>query len=105
MQGDARLDHRRGTGYSVAVPTSIHSRTLQKAAELLGGRARLCRHLQVPASALDEWIEGRSVPPQMIFLRAVDVILNETTPPESDPGDPSAPREAAGPEGASCMWY
>lgn len=78
--------------------TSIYSRALQKAAELLGGRARLCRHLQVPSEVLQEWIEDKAVPPQMIFLRAVDVILDETAPPDSDPGDAPAPREAAGGE-------
>ncbi len=82
---------------------SIYSRTFQKAAELLGGRARLCRHLQVPADALEAWIEDEAVPPQMIFLRAVDVILDETAPPGSDPGEPPAPREAA--DGASSAYY
>jgi hypothetical protein len=62
------------------VATSIHSRALQKAAELLGGQARLCRHLQVPSEVLQAWIEDRAVPPQALFLRVVDVILERTGP-------------------------
>ena len=35
---------------------SVYSRTLQKAAELIGGRARLCRHLHVPAAELQKFL-------------------------------------------------
>jgi hypothetical protein len=74
---------------------SVYSRTLQKAAELLGGRKQLCRHLRVPSSDLQDWIEEKAIPPIPIFLRAVDLILDETGPAESEPGDPPAPREGA----------
>ena len=86
---------------------SIYSRTLQKAAELLGGRARLCRHLQVPSSDLQSWIDDKTVPPTSIFLRVVDVILEETPPPPasgSEPPDPPAPRDAASGSSAG-TWY
>jgi hypothetical protein len=90
------------------VAASIYSRTLQKAAELLGGRARLCRHLRVPSAELERWIADQVQPPRGIFLKAVDVILDETPPPvESEPADPPAPRDASGPGSGndSSTWY
>ena len=75
---------------------SIISRTLQKAAELLGGRANLCKYLRVPSAELNRWIADEAEPPTGIFLRAVDLILDETPPPaESEPGDPPSPRDAS----------
>lgn len=77
---------------------SVYSRALQKAAELLGGRDRLAKVLHVPASEIDKWIAGQSKPPREVFLRIVDIILDETSggaaneSPEPPPG-----REAAGP--------
>jgi hypothetical protein len=90
---------------------SVYSRTLQKAAELLGSRAKLCRALQVPAAELQKWIDDKAAPPLGIFLRAVDLIIDETPPPAagsgsgSGPGEPPAPREAAPPGDASRTRY
>ena len=76
---------------------SVYSRTLQKAAELIGGRAKLCRHLHVPADELQKWIDDKAVPPTAIFLRAVDLIIEETPSPagDSDPGAPPEPRDCS----------
>ena len=80
---------------------SVYSRTLQKAAELLGSRAKLCRVLQVPAAELQKWIDDKAAPPLGVFLRAVDLIIDETPPQAaSEPADPPAPRDAA-PSGSS----
>lgn len=74
---------------------SVYSRTLLKAAELVGSRARLCRELQVPEQDLQKWIDDEAVPPRSVFLRAVDLILSETAAPDgSEPSDPS-PRDCA----------
>lgn len=78
--------------------SSVYSRTLQKAAELVGGRARLCRRLRAPMSELQKWIDDKAVPPIGIFLRAVDLIIDETPPPAaSDAGgsEPPAPRDCS----------
>jgi hypothetical protein len=85
----------------------VYSRTLQKAAELIGGRAKLCRHLHVPAAELQKWIDDKAVPPIGIFLRAVDFIIDETSPPadSSEPGDASAPRDCSAAEGPSETRY
>jgi hypothetical protein len=78
------------------VASSVYSRTLQKAAELMGGYSKLCRHLRVPLAELQRWVEDRAVPPIGVFLRAVDLILDETPPPAgTDTIDPAAPRDCA----------
>lgn len=75
---------------------SIYSRALRKAAELVGGSKELARRLRVPMSELAAWMNDKSAPPRWVFLKAVDIILEETPAPgESEPGDPSAPRESA----------
>lgn len=81
--------------------SSVYSRTLQKAAELVGGRKKLARLLRVPAKDLDSWIADEAKPPLNVFLRVVDLILDETgAPPEaSEPGEPPPPRDAAGGRG------
>lgn len=80
--------------------SSVYSRTLQKAAELLGSRQKLARHLRVPLAELEKWIAGVAVPPTGTFLRAVDVVIVETQAPSggepSDPGEPPPSREASG---------
>ena len=75
--------------------SSIYSRALRKAAELIGGEDKLRRQLRVPAADLKKWLEDKAVPPAGIFLRVVDLIIEETpAPPGSEPPDPPAPRDA-----------
>jgi hypothetical protein len=86
------------------VAPSVYSRTLQKAAELIGGRSRLCRQLHVPMADLQKWIDDKAVPPIGVFLRAVDLVIQETPPPaggDGGPGDPPAPRDASPAGGSS----
>jgi hypothetical protein len=75
--------------------SSVYSRTLRKAAELAGGHKQLARQLRVPLAELEKWIAEKDVPPMPIFLRAVDLVLEETAPGSSDPGEPPAPRDCA----------
>jgi hypothetical protein len=89
---------------STRVASSVYSRTLQKAAELIGGRSQLCRHLHVPMADLQKWIDDKAVPPIGIFLRAVDLVIEETPPPaggDGGPGDPPASRDASPAGGSS----
>ncbi|HYD55774.1 MAG TPA: hypothetical protein VEB41_02595 [Burkholderiales bacterium] len=84
---------------------SVYSRTLRKAAELLGSASKLARRLRVPSADLVEWMNDKGEPPQWVFLKAVDIVLEETPPPaESDAGDPPASRDAAEGESRSGMW-
>jgi hypothetical protein len=75
--------------------TSVYSRTLRKAAILIGGNAKLCRYLQVPAAELEKWLQDLAVPPTAVFLAAVDLVVEEARTGDSRPGDPPAPREGA----------
>ena len=76
---------------------SVYSRALLRAAELLGGRDRLANALQVPKEELDKWIKGDAKPAREVFLRVVDIILDETSAagePSDTPETP--PHDAAG---------
>ena len=86
---------------------TVYSRTLQKASELTGGHARLCRELRVPLADLEKWIADKAVPPIGIFLRAVDLILYQTPTPASDsgPDDPAPPRDCSASGGSSSTLY
>ena len=57
---------------------SIYARTLQKAAEMLGGERSLARYLQTPMPDLFAWMRpGAEPPPMPVFLKAVDLVMNE----------------------------
>jgi hypothetical protein len=74
----------------------VYFRTLQKAADLVGGRKKLARHLRVPLAELESWMSGSQVPPIGVFLKAVDLVLDETDAPrDADPGDVSPPQDCA----------
>lgn len=77
---------------------SIYSRALAKAAELLGGRAQLAKMLQVALADVERWLADEAKPPRDVFLRIVDIILDETSASSAnDPSDPPHDRDAAGP--------
>ena len=60
------------------IKASIYTRTLQKAAELLGGERALARFLKVPMPDLFAWMRpGAEQPPLPVFLKAVDLVMNE----------------------------
>ena len=77
---------------------SVYSRALAKAAELLGGRAELARMLQLPIADIERWLADDGKPPREVFLRVVDIILDETGGGGTDdPSDPPRGRDASGP--------
>jgi hypothetical protein len=85
--------------------SSVYSRTFQKAAQLVGGQKKLARHLRVPLAELEKWITGGEAPPTATFLKAVDLVLDETAAPSagSEPADPPAPRDCASMGGSSML--
>jgi len=88
------------------VAATVYSRALRKAAELIGGRAKLCRHLRVPMAELEQWIDDKAVPPIAIFLRAVDLVIEDTPAPgDSGPGEPPAPRDCSAAGDSSGTGY
>ena len=78
--------------------SSVYSRTLQKAADLLGSRKKLARVLRVPTKDLESWIADEAKPPLNVFLRVVDLIIDETgsTPDTAEPDESPLPRDARG---------
>jgi hypothetical protein len=84
--------------------TKVYSRTFQKAAELCGGQRELARQLRVPLADLEKWIAGGDTPPINVFLKAIDLVLDETPSPAagSDPED-GAPRDCATAGSSSLM--
>jgi hypothetical protein len=82
------------------VAASVYSRAIQKAADLLGGRDRLAKVLLVPVSEIEKWIADKARPPREVFLRVVDIVLDEgAASGESEPFDPAPPRDCAGSSG------
>ena len=76
---------------------SVYSRALLRAVELLGGRDKLARVLRAPKDELDKWIAGDAKPPRELFLRVVDIILDETGAAGGPNGTPDPPpHDAAG---------
>ena len=76
--------------------SSVFSRTLQRAAELIGGRDVLCKELRVSPGELQRWIADESRPPRAVFLRAVTLILDATDPQGGgETADPPASRDCS----------
>ena len=80
---------------------TVYSRAVRKAAELVGGREKLARALQVPLAEIEKWIADKGKPPREIFLRIVDLILDETGPAPGgesagESQEPPPSRDAAG---------
>ena len=60
---------------AASVDNSV-TRTLALALSTIGGRACLAEYLGVSESLLQEWLDGRSEPPTVIYLRALDLVAN-----------------------------
>jgi len=63
------------------VQNDVRSRTLHRAAELVGGPEALAKTICVPEPAVRMWLAGRPIPPE-IFLRAVDIISEHDEAPQ-----------------------
>jgi hypothetical protein len=56
---------------------SVKTRTLQMAADALGGPRILRDRLKVSSSEIAAWLNGAAEPPREIFLRALEIILDD----------------------------
>jgi hypothetical protein len=54
---------------------SVYARTLHRACLVLGGVDQLAKHLDVPVADLGLWLRGEKLPPERVFLAAVEVVL------------------------------
>jgi hypothetical protein len=74
--------------------TSVYSRAVRKAAELVGGRDKLARTLKVPREEIDKWLADQGKPPRDVFLRVVDLIIDDNGVGDAtSPGDAPPPRD------------
>jgi hypothetical protein len=58
----------------------VHVRTLKRAVEIVGGEQELALRLKVTPSHLALWLQGIETPPGDIFLQAVDLVMEESSP-------------------------
>lgn len=71
------LQNPAESGYKVTDP-SLRLRTLRAARDILGNDRALARRLKVSPADLFVWLKGDGLPiPQAVFLKAVDVVLEE----------------------------
>jgi hypothetical protein len=56
---------------------SVQQRTLRKLVQVLGAADAVARKLQVTAADLRGWVEGVAEVPTHVFLRAVDLLLEQ----------------------------
>lgn len=72
-------------------PDPTFGRTLIVASELLGGSEALSSHLGVSRRDLLAWMTGNVQPPIGVFLRAVDVLIDEVSHPSAEEGTARPP--------------
>lgn len=95
LSDSPRLCLRVKLGDHPAVPPSVYIRALQKVIELSGGRKELAVRLEIKTADIEKWLSGKAEIPREVFLRIIDVLIDELTGGDSDPGDPPAPRLSA----------
>jgi hypothetical protein len=67
---------------------SVRVRTLRRAADIVGGQAQLRRYLNVSALCLAAWMSGADIAPTYVFLKAVDLVMEDMS------RDSAVPRKA-----------
>lgn len=63
----------------------VYVRSFMRAAELLGGVDKLAAHLNVAQSHLQLWMKGLGNPPVDLFLRVVDLLMEEKLQRQDEP--------------------
>jgi hypothetical protein len=71
-QGACRI-----SAYHPEVNETAHTKALRRAAEVLGGVRELRDYLRVPTEELSCWLSGAEAPPTGIFLRVVDLLVED----------------------------
>jgi hypothetical protein len=59
---------------------SVQARALHRAAAVIGGLLPLSRHLGVPDQSVREWMFDVGSPPNGVFLRVIDLLLEQSVP-------------------------
>jgi len=77
------------------MPT-VQARTLRRASAIMGGTQALAAKLGVVPLKLQDWIEGSALPPNRVFLMAVDIVVahDAVRPnPPNNPGSGNSPAD------------
>ncbi|HZS66813.1 MAG TPA: hypothetical protein VFA72_06855 [Burkholderiales bacterium] len=61
------------TGSGVADET-VYTRTTRKALEAAGGLQQLAERLRRTLEEINDWLAGRQVPPDKIFLEMLEIV-------------------------------
>ena len=56
---------------------SVHARALHRASAIVGGLVPLSRHLGIPDQTVREWMFDVGSPPNGLFLRVIELLLEE----------------------------
>jgi hypothetical protein len=56
---------------------SVKTKTLQVAARKIGGPRKLRDYLRAPSADVVSWLAGVTEPPAPVFLRALELILDD----------------------------
>jgi hypothetical protein len=56
---------------------TVYTRTMCRALDALGGPAQLSEALGASASEIHGWANGHAIPPPGIFLRAIDLLVQD----------------------------
>jgi hypothetical protein len=57
------------------VAAGIQAKVFQCAADIVGGRRRLCERLDVSGADLSRWLSNQQTSPLPVFFRALDIVL------------------------------
>jgi len=60
-----------------AARITVQARALHRACDAIGGVQALARYLRVPSADVREWMFNVGTPPNRVFLRVVDLLLDE----------------------------
>lgn len=78
------------------MPESLHRRAMHRAAELLGGTEALAAVLEVNPHAVTRWIDGSLRISERVFLKVVDIVLEQQI--KALHARPSAPAATESPD-------
>ena len=75
---------------------SVQTRTMRAAAKVAGSPTKLRHRLGVRSSDLMDWLSGVQQPPREVFLRAVELVLDDLEGRSPDGAGILAPGNALG---------
>lgn len=64
----------------------LYAECVRRSAALVGGYAALGARLGVPKALVERWAAGRSALPERVFLRVVDILLENGAAPKPPAG-------------------